>query len=143
MNLLISKQISNHPNLSEVKRFVNVYGVNVRSDLQRLVIDYNITYFKEDKDITNQFNPNPPSWIVTNSYKVKVLDENGEYIPNPDYVPEYEDDKIINSDDEYIREWAFDYFMQITFESETPVSIKDLLETYITIDDLTVQRFNF
>lgn len=135
MNYFVRKQISNHPTLTEVKRYVEVYSFLADANSQYIQLFYKIIYEKDGVDITKSFNPNVPMWVVDNSYRVQILDELGYPIHNPDF-PE-------NSDEPYIMEYAFTYFRQLTFDSQEPVRIKDLLEAYITRDDVVNKRFDF
>lgn len=172
----IKQQISNHPILTNIERFVYILKFFPEADTEKLTITYYIEYIQvtvNENDevirtnVTSQFNQSLPSWIVTNSYKVNVLDESGQPIPNLNYEPEYEylgetekpeewDDEldgefipepiygetIINEDEQYLQEWAFDYFNQIVFEAENPVRIKDLMQQYILRDDANIKLNN-
>lgn len=163
----VKQQISNHPILTDVERFVYILRFEAAADAEFLKLIYRIEYIKVEiineeevrTDITSQFNQNLPAWIVTNAYKVDILDELGQPIPNPNYEPEYEylgetekpaewDDEldgefipepiygenIINEDEQYLQEWAFDYFKQIVFDNPDPVAIKPLMQQYIIKD---------
>ena len=66
------------------------------------------------------------------------MEENGEFIPEPIYG-----DVIINEAEQYVQEWAFDYFRQLTFDNPNPVRIEDLMEAYVLRDDLVNKRFDF
>ena len=77
-NGLVRQQISNHPVLTDIERFVCIDGFEIKDSLKNLIIIYTVEYFKNGIDISDSFTKKVPIWIVNNSYKVKVLDENGE-----------------------------------------------------------------
>lgn len=152
---LVRQKISNHPVLTNIERFVVMHGLYLHIEEPRLEIFYEVEYFDGETDVSSSFVKTGKRWIVDNNYKVNVLDENGNPIPNPDYVPEYEiigydeDDnpiyskKIINIEDQYITEYAFNYFLQISFKAEEPLRIEDLVKFYMVQDDVKIKRFDF
>lgn len=166
MNYFTRQKISNHPIFPDVERYVQITEFFPSAIRKRIEFFYKVEYWKDGEDVTHNFNQNVPKWIVDNSYKVVKLDENGDTIPNPDYIPKYEQigetekpedwdeeiefvpepiygSEIINEDEQNLQEWAYDYFRQLTFDNPTPVRIEDLMEAYVQRDDLVNKRFDF
>lgn len=152
MRLLRIVQISNHPHFPDVERYVRHYGfVKLSSRTSTMQIEYDIQYIRDGVDVSASFNPYVEPWIVDNSYKVFVLDENGNVIQNMDWEPNYPvidgltgeiAEEPDNSDDQWQRMPAFDYFLELSYFNPNPVSIGDLLEKYTKRDDLVIKRFD-
>lgn len=134
---LVSQQISNLPALPNVERYVVITGIYVDITEPRLELLYHVKYMTGAEDISGSFQKTGARWIVDNSYKVKVMDANGEPIPNPDYDPEDE------GSEPFIMKEAFDYFIDISFRAEHPIRIEDLMRMYIVKDDQEKHRFDF
>lgn len=135
--MLVKQKISDHPILQDVERYVNIEGFKVSDLYKKLILDYSVEYIKGEEDVSNLFTKDVPRWQVDNSYKVHVLDVNGEPIPNPDYNPEDEESE------EFVMEFAYEYFKQIAFLAEAPIRIEDLMKAYIIRDDINKHRFDF
>lgn len=133
---LVSQQISSLPALPNVDREVVITGIYVDITEPRLELLYHVKYSIDGEPVSG-FQPTGPRWIVDNSYKVKVMGEDGEPIPNPDYDPEDE------SNEPFIMKEAFDYFIDISFRAEQPIRIEDLMKLYIVKDDQEKHRFDF
>lgn len=133
---LVSQKISNHPVLTDVERDVVVTGIYVDITEPRLELLYHVKYSIKGEDV-NGFQSVGNRWIVDNSYKVKVMGEDGKPIPNPEYDPEDE------GSEPFIMKEAFDYFIDISFRAQQPIRIEDLMKTYIVKDDQEKHRFDF
>ena len=133
---LVSQQISSLPALPNVDRGVVITGIYVDITEPRLELLYHVKYSIDGEPISG-FQSTGARWIVDNSYKVKVMGEDGNPIPNPDYDPEDE------SSEPFIMMEAFDYFIDISFRAEQPIRIEDLMKMYIVKDDQEKHRFDF
>lgn len=133
---LVSQRISPLPAIASVDRDVVITGIYVDITEPRLELLYHVKYSIDGEPVSG-FQATGPRWIVDNSYKVNVLDENGEPIPNPDYDPEDEESEP------FIMKEAFDYFIDISFRAEQPIRIEDLMKSYIIKDDIDNKRFDF
>ena len=133
---LVSQRISNHPVLTDVDRDVVITGIYVDITEPRLELLYHLKYSIDGEDV-NGFQSTGARWIVDNSYKVKIMGEDGNPIPNPDYDPEDEESEP------FIMKEAFDYFIDISFRAEHPIRIEDLMKLYIIRDDSENKRFDF
>lgn len=154
---LITKTISNHP-ATDLTRVIEVAGFLANDDAKEVTFYYRIQHFLNEVAVPIQV-PRK-EWKIDNNYKATVRDENFEPIPNPDYTPEYEiigyteqpenwdeetdgifepqpiyGDTIVNEEEANMLMPAYDYFKQLTFDSEAPVSIQLLLKYYIGDND--------
>lgn len=150
---LIEKQISNHT--SGLVRIVEVVGFTADDRRKEVIFNYKIKHFVNGGAEIPLSAPKK-DWRVTNNYNATIRDENYEPIPNEDYEPEYEilsykhmsengdvifppepvyGENIINSEEVNLTMPAYDYFKSLTFDSESPVSIKTLLAYYIDDND--------
>ena len=143
---LISKKISNHS--SGLERELKVIGFTVNDFFKEVKFTYKITHSINGNPI--EFKIPNKTWKIDNKYDAIVRDEEFKPIINKDYKPEYEvietkwgengeekiyGDKIINEDDKFLHKPAYDYFKEITFDNEQPISIHMLLDYYIQDND--------
>lgn len=133
----IEQDITNHPVFEDVTRKVRITSFEANASASTLKLGYQIVYMRDSVDVSSLFNRQLPQWVITNSYKVFVRDSEGNKIPNPDYDAEDPESE------EFLMQWGFDYFREISFDSPDPVRLKQLMSTYILIDDLENHRFNF
>lgn len=133
----IEQDITNHPVFEDVTRKVRITSFEANASSSTLKLGYQIVYMRDSVDVSGMFNRQLPQWVITNSYKVFVRDSEGNVIPNPDYDAEDPESE------EFLMQWGFDYFREISFDSPDPVRLKQLMSTYILIDDLENHRFNF
>jgi hypothetical protein len=133
---LVSQRISSLPAVANVDRDVVITGIYVDITEPRLELLYHVKYSIDNEDVSG-FQATGARWIVDNSYTVKVMGEDGNPIPNPDYDPEDE------SSEPFIMKEAFDYFIDISFRAEHPIRIEDLMKLYIIRDDSENKRFDF
>lgn len=126
----VTKKISNHPVLTDVERYVTIYGFSADARIGWITINYSITYKRGPNDVTSMF-AGPPSWVVTNDYDTFVRNSDGSKVPDPD------------NEGEFLKMPAYDYFKQLVFDSPNPVRISELMEMYILIDDAETQRFDY
>jgi hypothetical protein len=139
--MLISQQISNSKNFTEVKRIINIVGINMNSDSATLELYYRIAYSKEGMDVSHLFNPQVPNWHIVNSQLMRCRDENFQPIPNPDFVEQKDENGIIiNEAERYVTMPAFDYIKMLMLDMNVPM--KAIISAYIAEEDKS-GRFNF
>jgi hypothetical protein len=140
MTLIIQK-ISNHPNLKEIERTINIVGINMNSDAATFDIYYRIVYAMNGQDMSNMFNVQVPNWHIDNTQRMMVRDENFKPIPNPDFVEQKnEEGNVINEIERYVTMPAFDYVKMLIMDMD--ISIKTIISAYLTEEDKD-GRFNF
>lgn len=138
---LISQPISNSKNFTEVKRTINVVGINMNSDTSTFDLYYRLTYIREDQDVSHLFNPQTPDWHIDNSRQMMVRDVNFSPILNPDFEEQKDEQGIIaNEYERYVTMPAFDYIKMLMLD--TDISMKTILSLYISEED-NEGRFNF
>lgn len=160
---LAIQQISNHPIMTDVERYVVLYGINIFAGNRKyMTMQYEIIHIANNT-VVNIQPINKPEWVISNNIRVLIRDENGEVIPNPDYVPQYSTsfeinpdtgmmveipnpeipENIINIEEQYLTSPAFDFFKQIAWDNTSPLSKRQHFEFYIQILDTEDNFFNF
>lgn len=160
---LAIQQISNHPVMTNVERFVVLYGLNINAGhMKHMTMRYEIIHLV-DNTVINIHPKNKPEWVISNNIRVMIRDENGETIPNPDYVPVYSTrfelnsetgmfdeipnpeipENIINFEEKYLTQPAFDFFKYIAWDNTSPLTKRQHFEFYIQVLDTEDNFFNF
>lgn len=148
-------KISNHPLLTDIERKVRITGVTIIDDGDKgrrfLELHYKLIHTLDDELIPITYNKR---WIVDNSYKACIRDENGERIPNPNWEPEYkkiidlsqwgaepqyDQNVIVNEIDQWENMPAFDYFKGRLLD-EGSVDNVELL-TFFTLENDIEKKF--
>lgn len=114
-------QISDLPGISEAKiaRIVVLYDYVIMHSNKRISLEAEIRHINTStgEDVTNKFNSRIQDWFITNQFHVYVRDENGNMLPNPEYIkPEDRDENLvymINQTSEYKVEQAFNHFSSV------------------------------
>lgn len=129
---LITQQISNHDIFTDVERTLNIERFVLDSNAEVMELHYSITYIKNGEDVSSQFNPHNPIWIVDNNHRMKVRDENFQPIPNPNYEPN-NDPIAPNVEEQWLLAPAFDYVSNMIIEGAIP--LKNIIQLYIAEED--------
>ncbi len=139
--MLIIQPISNCKNFTEVKRTINIVGINMNSDASTFDLYYRLVYNKEGQDVSHLFNPQIPNWHIDNSQLMRCRDENFAPIHNPDFKEQKDEKGIITNEIErYLTMPAFDYIKMLMLDMNVPM--KSIISAYISEEDKD-GRFNF
>ena len=139
--MLLQQEISNSPNFTEVKRTINIVGINMNSDTSTFDLYYRIAYSKDNQDVSHLFNPQIPDWHIDNSQLMRRRDENFAPILNPEFKEQKDENGIvINEIEKYVTMPAFDYIKMLMLDMNVPM--KAIISVYIAEEDKD-GRFNF
>lgn len=136
----IVQKISNSPVFETIEREIQIAGIVLNFDLQLLDLYYTISYFKDGENVSQLFKKEVPEWHIDNQQTILVRDENFNPVANPDYVERKDESgNVINSQEKFLTEPAFDYVSNIMLN--TPMNLSDILRNYILEEDNS-GRFN-
>ncbi len=139
--MLITQSISNCKNFTDVKRTINIVGINLNSDTSTFDIYYRIASTMNGQDVSNVFNTQVPDWHIDNSQLMRRRDENFAPILNPDFKEQKDENGIIiNETERYETMPAFDYIKMLMLDMNVPM--KAIISAYIIEEDKD-GRFNF
>ena len=136
--LWLTQEISEHPGIPGIKRFVNVQDAALQAQYEQVVLDAYITYLDQNNnDVTGRYKSKIENWILDNTTKTTVLNlQTGEPKANPDYV----DEETTPNIDPYLKRPSFDYFFDMVKIDR--VDMISLLSGHIRYDD-ALGEFNF
>lgn len=115
MKILFTQQISNHPNNSDVTRFVDVTLGLIDGNAEKLDIIFQVRHYQGE-------NPKPfikaITEVIDNNRTMHVRDENFQYIENEGWELNEDGDNI---EGQYLKQPAFDYIIGLLFNSNVPM----------------------
>lgn len=135
-NRKLKLQISDDP-ISSFARVIVNERVNIMDDTQQIELVATTYYINTATNeivpqMTHRTLSKGKDWFIDNTYKVVLVNAQGQPLPNPDYNSEEEE-----SEDNYPykRQPAYDRFASFLFSTENPVSLPFIWTLNVQLDD--------
>lgn len=136
----IFNQISDCPDTGFVR--VLVYnGDNYQESIKKWFLNAEIVFINQNnnkivyKRVAKSKNED---WVISNGYRVTVLDLQGQPIPNPNFKTEDEEGNTVSVSESnlpFVAMGAFDVFSEFRVGSSYSMSMRDLWNISVTSDD--------
>lgn len=128
---IIKQQISDHPRVKGLKRFVVIRHYEFDTDFEMMKFKAHIEYYDEKGNRDTTFKDEILGWNITNATKTTILNKDGSRRKNPDYNPD------IEGSEEFLRMPSYNYFYLIVTDEnpKSAVPLVSLLRAYILQDD--------
>ena len=139
-NSKIFNQISDCPDTGFVRVLVYT-GDNYQERIKQWFINAEIVYINQANNkivYTKMAKSKNEEWVISNNYKVTVVDFNGNPIPNPDFKTEDEEGnplEISENNLPYLTQGAFDRFSEFRVGTTYSLSMRQLWNMSIVSDD--------
>ena len=139
-NSRIFNQISDCPDTGFVRVLVYT-GDNYQERIKQWFINAEIVYINQANNkivYTKTAKSKNEEWVISNNYKVTVLDFQGNPIPNLEFKTEDEEGnplEISESNLPYLTQGAFDRFSEFRVGTAFTLSMRQLWNMSVTSDD--------